>query len=90
MWTDPTKDQIHCLGHHGSENILAVGCGKDVFLVTYQLRMDNRTSWTSTRSLPSPSRLPGYNGFLSKPIARSVNFLKGHNLVVAYLDHGIM
>ena len=90
MWTDPTKDQIHCLAHHDSQNILAVGCGSDVLLVTYELHGGNGVSWTSTKPLPSPPQLPGYNGFLPKPIARSVSFLKRHKLVVAYLDHGVM
>ena len=90
IWTDPTKDQIHCLAHHDSQNILAVGCGNEVSLVTYKLRGETHASWANTKSLPSPPQIPGYNGFLPKPIARSVNFLKRHRLIVAYLDHGVV
>jgi hypothetical protein len=90
MWTDETPDQIQCLAHHKRKNSLAVGCGNDVLLVDYETSEEGKSSWTRKTTLPSPPRLPGSNGFLPNPIARSISFLKGNRLLVSYLDHGIV
>lgn len=90
MWTDETPDQIQCLAHHKRKNSLAVGCGNDVLLVDYETSEEGKSSWTRKTTLPSPPRLPGSNGFLPNPIARSISFLKGNHLLVSYLDHGIV
>lgn len=90
IWTDETQDQIHCLAHHSRKNLLAVGCGNDVFLVDYETLKEGKSSWTHRMILPPPPRLPSSNEFLPSPVAHSVCFLKGDRLLVAYLDHGIV
>lgn len=66
-----------------------MGCGNDVFIVEYEVHEEGKSSWTNKVSLPPPPRLPGSNEFLPNPVARSIYFLKGDRILVAYLDHGI-
>lgn len=90
IWTDETQGQIQCLAHHNRKNLLAVGCGNDVFLVDYETCEEGESSWTYKTTLPPPPQLPGSNEFIPSPVARSVFFLTGDRLLVAYLDHGIV
>ncbi|KAF9790781.1 WD40-repeat-containing domain protein [Thelephora terrestris] len=87
-----TQDKIHCMAHHRRKNLLAVGCGQDVFMINYEIRGEGKSSWvvTSKTSFLPPPRPPGSSGFLSNPLARSISFLKADCLLIAYLDHGIV
>ena len=78
------------MAHHKGKDLLAVGCGNDVLLVDYTTQEEGKSSWTCKTTLPHPPRLPGSSAFLPGPIARSICFLKGNRLLVAYLDHGIV
>ena len=91
MWPHETPDQIQCIVHHNGEDLLAFGCGNDVFVASYEIPKGT-SNWTMTLKtlLPPPPRLPNSNVFLPSPIARSISFLKANQLLVAYLDHGVV
>ena len=78
--------------HHNKGNLLAIGCGGDVFVMTYDIRKEGNSSWTVTSKtlLPPPPKFSGFGGFLPSPVARSISFLKANRLLVAYLEHGVV
>jgi hypothetical protein len=92
VWTDLNDGPIRCLAHHSERNLLAVGCGTIIFLVHYSLLKSDstpRAAWTDKMVLPSPPKNPVYPE--EEPVPRSLQFLRGQNLLVAsYLNHGVM
>jgi hypothetical protein len=47
--------------------------------------------WETTRLLPDPPRFPELEGELPEPMAHSLYFLGGGDvLLVIYMDHGVM
>ena len=92
VWTDLNDGPIRCLVHHSERDILAVGCGAAILLAHYNLSGNDSTSraaWTNKMVLPSPPKSPVFQE--EETVPRSLQFLRGQNLLVAsYLNHGVM
>ncbi|KAH9022393.1 hypothetical protein EDB83DRAFT_2320333 [Lactarius deliciosus] len=78
---------VHCIAENGIW--LAVGSGKVIQLV--KQAMISASTWECTCLLPDPIKFPELDGELPEPMACSLHFLSGGNLLlVMYLDHGVM
>ncbi|KAH9180277.1 WD40-repeat-containing domain protein [Lactarius sanguifluus] len=76
---------IHCIVENGIW--LAVGSGKAIQLV----KQATIATWECTHLLPDPIKFPELDGELPEPMACSLHFLGGGNLLlVMYLDHGVI
>ncbi|KAH9015822.1 hypothetical protein EDB85DRAFT_2156360 [Lactarius pseudohatsudake] len=76
---------VHCVAENGIW--LVIGSGKVVQLV----KQATIATWEITRLLPDPPKFPELEEELPEPIARSLHFLGGGDvLLVTYMDHGVI